>query len=88
MGNRSDYWKNCHDRAESEFPIGCTVMAILYTLRHEGIWEPQKCVVVRHTTVEQYKEGYRCDGVIVEYNGREYWTMMSDCKRIYEGAKE
>ena len=49
-----------------KFPKGTKVKAVLYDLRHKGIWEPQICTVVKCSTEEDIKNGHRFN-VMVQY---------------------
>ncbi len=76
-----DIFQKSREETRKKFPAGTKVMAVLYNLRHENIYDPQPCEVVKCTTEEECKEGYRF-GVIVKFNDREYWVLPEDCSII------
>ena len=69
------------DKIRNEFPIGTKVNAILYDLRHKGIWEPQQVIVVGSTSEKDIKDGYRF-GLHVEYEGHKYWVLPDDVTKV------
>ena len=64
--NDIDYRNSIRDK----YPVGTYVFAHIYTLQQQNDFEPKRAKVVRHTTEEQCKEGYRF-GIIVEYKGKK-----------------
>lgn len=73
------YMTSYRDREEirKKFPKGTKVKAVLYDLRHEGIYDPQVCEIIGCISEKNIEDGCRF-GVKVKYNGKKYWVDPDD----------
>lgn len=61
----------------NDFEVGQIIKAKLYKL-NQTIHE---CKYLGCTSYEEYKDGYR-PGLIVKFDGKEYWVLKSDTEKI------
>jgi hypothetical protein len=70
------------EEVRNRFPAGTEVMAVIYKLRHIGVWEPQRAVVHSVVSEDEIRKGYRF-GIRVLYNEDElHWVSSKDVMEI------
>ena len=69
------------EEVRNRFPVGTEVMAIIYPLRHIGIWEPQRAVVHSVVSEDEIRKGHRF-GIRVQYEDNVYWVAPADVKGV------